>query len=600
MAQWTKEPKRPASSIWRNTLYSMRIHLSAAHKKKFGGIAVLILFSSILDVIGLASVLPLVKAGTSPEVIHTNKYLSWVYEQFNFSSDKSFLLFLVLAVLVFQVARSAFGLFVNYIEGKFMADVATTISKNQFSKYFSLSYFNFNTVKSSAIINHVQQNPASFVSWIVLPIMTIFSEMVILLLIVGMIAAYNLQLFFFILATVGPCTALIYYAVKNKNERLGRSLDQMYPLALSQLTYSIMGYVDIKLANKIDYYKNRFSRFQKDFHDLSMSGIVLNMVPLRGNEMVAVLGIMVIFVYAVFFNDKNQDIIMMVGAFAAAAYRLMPSLNRILNSLMYIGKNQVAIDNMNAYNELYTKVKEMNRDNPIPFSKEIEFKNVSFTFPKAHKPVLNNINLTVKKGEKIGFVGSSGSGKTTLMNILLRFFEQDSGEILVDGKPLKEENLNYWRNLIGYVKQDIFLFDTSIKENIAFGEDNINEELLTASIRQASLDTFIKSLPKGWDSDVGERGSKLSGGQRQRIGIARSLYRNAEILVFDEATSALDTQTEQEVSESIDALSHTNKTIFIIAHRITTLKNCDRIYELKDGEVAGIYQYRDLAEKIFN
>jgi ABC-type multidrug transport system fused ATPase/permease subunit len=169
---------------------------------------------------------------------------------------------------------------------------------------------------------------------------------------------------------------------------------------------------------------------------------------------------------------------------------------------------------------------------------------------------------------------------------------------LVDGKELKEENVDYWRGLIGYVKQDIFMLDSSVKENIAFGEDNVDPQLLDMAIKQASLSNFVTPLPKGVETEVGERGGRLSGGQKQRLGIARSLYRNAQILVFDEATSALDSQTEQEVSEAIDSLSHTNKTIFIIAHRFTTLKNCDRIYELKDGEISGIFTYNELLEKI--
>ena len=158
--------------------------------------------------------------------------------------------------------------------------------------------------------------------------------------------------------------------------------------------------------------------------------------------------------------------------------------------------------------------------------------------------------------------------------------------------------MDYWRSLIGYVKQDIFMIDSSLKENVAFGEEVVDEKLLNLSIKQASLESYVEALPKGVDSEVGERGSRLSGGQRQRVGIARSLYRNAQILVFDEATSALDTQTEQEVTEAIDLLSNTNKTIFIIAHRFTTLKNCDRIYELKDGEISGIFSYNELLEKI--
>lgn len=212
--------------------------------------------------------------------------------------------------------------------------------------------------------------------------------------------------------------------------------------------------------------------------------------------------------------------------------------------------------------------------------------------------MLKDINLKIKKGEKIGIVGSSGSGKTTLMNVLLRFYYEDHGAIRIDGVKLGPEHLIDWRKKIGYVKQDIFLLDATIRENIAFGEGIIDDHRLALAIKQASLEKFIESLPEGLETNIGEKGSKLSGGQRQRISIARSLYRNADILIFDEATSALDNQTELEVTESIDSLSEVNKTIFIIAHRVTTLRNCDRIYDLKEGAIAGIYSYTELVEKI--
>ena len=447
-------------------------------------------------------------------------------------------------------------------------------------------------------MNHVQQNPASFTAWVMLPILMLFSESIILIFIVTLIAVYNLKLFLFILMIIGPASYLLYKSVNTKNEQIGRGLDKMFPQALAAINNSIMGFVDIKLANKIDFYREKFLKYQKEYHNLSMSSIVINMIPFRGYELVAILGIVVIFVYAIFIEGGSQDVIMMVGAFAAAAYRLMPSLNRIMNAIMQVTKNQVAIENLNEYNELYVKQSVMNRNVPIPFEKEITFENISFTFPKSKDPVLKSISFTVKKGEKVGFVGSSGSGKTTLMNILLRFFDEDNGRILIDGQPLKEDNLEYWRSMIGYVKQDIFMIDSNIMENVAFGEDKVDKHQLDLAVKQASLEDFVKTLPKGYDTEVGERGSRLSGGQRQRIGIARSLYRNAQILVFDEATSALDTQTEREVSEAIDSLSDTNKTIFIIAHRITTLKNCDRIYELKNGEISGVYTYNELVEKV--
>lgn len=587
-----------SSQAFRQTYQSLRDHLSSSQKKKLKWIALLIFFSAVLDVFGLASVLPLVKMATEPEVIHSSKYFSFVYDNLHFTNDKNFMVFFIVVILLFQFFKTGFGIFVNYIEGKFMADVANNISRNQFSKYFSLSYFNFNSVKSSRIINHVQQNPASFTAWVMLPILMLFSESIILIFIVTLIAVYNLKLFLFILMIIGPASYLLYKSVNTKNEQIGRGLDKMFPQALAAINNSIMGFVDIKLANKIDFYREKFLKYQKEYHNLSMSSIVINMIPFRGYELVAILGIVVIFVYAIFIEGGSQDVIMMVGAFAAAAYRLMPSLNRIMNAIMQVTKNQVAIENLNEYNELYVKQSVMNRNVPIPFEKEITFENISFTFPKSKEPVLNSISFTVKKGEKVGFVGSSGSGKTTLMNILLRFFDEDNGRILIDGQPLKEDNLEYWRSMIGYVKQDIFMIDSNIMENVAFGEDQVDKHQLDLAVKQASLEDFVKSLPKGYDTEVGERGSRLSGGQRQRIGIARSLYRNAQILVFDEATSALDTQTEREVSEAIDSLSDTNKTIFIIAHRITTLKNCDRIYELKNGEISGVYTYNELVEKV--
>ena len=330
----------------------------------------------------------------------------------------------------------------------------------------------------------------------------------------------------------------------------------------------------------------------------NQTGLLQNLIPIRANELVALTGIVLIFIYAIFLTDNSDQAIVMVSLFAAAAYRLMPSLNRIISSMVYIQKNLVAMDNLNLYSDIEKAKESEPPQQPVTFENSIKINNLSFSFPYSETPTLKNISMEVKKGEKIGIVGSSGSGKTTLMNVLLRFYEEQQGEICIDGKKLGLEHIRGWRNLIGYVKQDIFLMDNSIRDNITFGEWNADEERVRRAVTQASLDNLIDSLPEGLDTIIGERGSKLSGGQRQRISIARSLYRNAQVLIFDEATSALDNQTEQEVSDAIDSLSDSHKTIFIIAHRITTLRNCDRIYELKDGKIDGIYTYKELLEKV--
>nr|WP_246398951.1 ATP-binding cassette domain-containing protein [Hymenobacter luteus] len=233
----------------------------------------------------------------------------------------------------------------------------------------------------------------------------------------------------------------------------------------------------------------------------------------------------------------------------------------------------------------------------IRFQQRVEFDNITFAFPGSDKPVLRNISFTINKGEKIGFIGSSGSGKTTLMNLLLRFYTQQSGEIRVDGVPLRLENTEAWHQLVGYVKQDTFLMQASLRDNITLGESDPDPQRLQYALEQASLADFVESLPQGLDTVSGERGARLSGGQRQRIGVARAMYKQTQILVMDEATSALDTQTEKEVTEAINKLSATDITILIIAHRITTLRQCDRIYELKDGQIVAVHTYEDLIAK---
>lgn len=577
---------------------SLGLHLSAAQKKRMGWQMALIFVSAVLDVFGLASILPIVRLAGEPSVIHKQPLLEWMYVNMHFASEKSFLLFLMISVLVFFVLKSAFGIFVNWLQVRFAGGVAIHITQQQFKKYFNLDFHTFTSLKSSVVTHHIINNPVSYVTWVVLPLMLIASEAIIIFLIVCGIAYYDFKLFVFIICLIGPASYIIFALLKNRSTRIGREMNRIFPLALGTLTQTINGYIDIILAAKTKFYEKRFIRQQAHFQRLSMAAYLQNLIPIRANELVALSGMVLIFIYAIFLTDNQQSALVMVSLFAAAAYRLMPSITRILNSMVYIRKNMAAIENLSLYRDEPGSNNAKTPQEEISFNSSIELSNLFYKFPGKEKYVLNDIEITIRKGEKIGIVGSSGSGKTTLMNLLLRFYTEEKGGIYIDGKKLGPEHLSAWRNKIGYVKQDIFLLDATIRENIAFGEDTADEARLQNAVKQASLEQLIQSLPEGLETQIGERGSLLSGGQRQRISIARSLYRNAEVLIFDEATSALDTQTEQEVTEAIDSLSEVHKTIFIIAHRVTTLKNCDRIYELKDGKVQGVYSYSQLIEKV--
>jgi ABC-type multidrug transport system fused ATPase/permease subunit len=582
----------------RDAFNSLFKHLTAKQKSKMGLLMLLIFISAVFDVFGLASILPLVKFASAPSALHTNHYLDSLYHYLDFTSDKKFLFFLLMCIFGFFIFKSIFGFGVSYLQTRFSGDIAYTITKKQFNKYFGLDFHRFTSIKSSVVTHHIISNPDSYVTWVILPLIMLVSELIIVLLIITGIAIYDIKLFLFIAVIIGPSTYLVFALLKKRSTKIGAEVDRIYPAAMAMLIQTIGGYIDIKLADKEAFYRDKYLDLQQQYHRLNMQSYLQNLIPLRANELVALTGVIIIFIYAIFIQDDSTSAVTMIGLFAAAAYRLMPSLNRIVSSMIYIRKNQTAMNNLSLYEDEVQETKFAGVRKPVVFEKEIHLSNLSFCYPGKEEEVLKGIDIRIKKGEKIGFIGLSGSGKTTLMNVLLRFYVEQKGSIMVDGVPLTPENTTDWRLKIGYVKQDIYLLDASIRENITLGDYPVNESQLDLAIKQASLDKLIDSLPQGVNTLVGERGSKLSGGQRQRISIARSLYRNAEILIFDEATSALDNQTEQEVTESIDSLSDTQKTIFIVAHRITTLRNCDRIYELKDGAVGGVYTYQELIEKV--
>ncbi|HQV00749.1 MAG TPA: ABC transporter ATP-binding protein, partial [Bacteroidia bacterium] len=506
-------------SIFKQTIQSMRMHLSAKQKKEMVWLAVLIFIQGVLDVFGLGLIIPVINIASSPEVITQNKFhLGDIYQFFHFTSTNNFILFILFAVLGFYIAKTAFGLFVYWVSAKFATEVAVHITQHQYDKYYAVSYLDFTNIKSSVITNHVFNNPASYLAWVVNPAIIIFSEIVIVTLIVVAIVWVDITLFACIVAVIGPATFMIYYALKNKSALYGVELDKVIPKVYASLNASVNGYIDVKLAGKETDFRSQYMHHIRKYHDIGQKANFIGLVPLRAYEIVALLSIVVIFVYVLFITAKDASTaVVLVGAFAAAAYRLMPSMNRIVGNLMYIRRSQSTINNLNYYANHIPGNASKPVDGLIAFDKTIVFDKICYRFPDSDKYVLHNITFEVNKGEKIGFVGASGSGKTTLMNILLRFITEGSGQILIDNTPLTEAHLLNWRKLIGYVKQDIFIMDGTIKENIAFGETEVDDRRLMRAISQASLSDLVRSLPDGVNSVVGEKGSRLSGGQRQRI-----------------------------------------------------------------------------------
>lgn len=559
---------------------------------------ILSLASSILDVIGLASLIPVMMVASEPGGVVKNKYFGAAYSALGFQSERSFLLALVGVLLVFFLLKNLFSVWVNYVQTKFTADIGLDILQSQMHKYMNLPFWYFNDLGSGNLINSVVNIPIGYVTGILRVIVVFFSESIIVFVIIISILLYKPILIGLLAAILTPTLLVTYRAMRSRSQQIGEGLNKYRPLAYTISTNLFTGFIELKLANKQHRLRQELLENQRVVQNLDATAYLYSLLPLRIIEMAAIMGVLIIFLYAILFPNSSGNLITLVGLFGAAAYRLMPSINRILTAMVSLKQFQYTVEDLEKFRGDEFNEAPHPHQLPLPFKQTLAFEHVSFSFPGATEPALKDVNVTIRKGEKVGFIGSSGSGKTTLMNILLRFYREQSGHITIDGQPLTAQHLQAWHGIIGYVKQDTFLMDGSIKDNITLGDKEVDEERLRYALEQASLQQFVAGLPEGVDTQIGERGSKLSGGQRQRIGIARAMYKKIEVLVLDEATSALDNETEREVSEAINNLSHTDITILIIAHRITTLRECDRIFELKNGKVWAEHQYNELIQKV--
>lgn len=559
-------------------------------------IAAYSLIGAIIDVAGLSLIIPVMMAANDPGLVMRPGPLHEFMLFSGFQTYESYMVFLAILLLLTFIGKNAIVLLTNALQSRFIYDIATSLAQRQFMKYYNRGYSYFKDTNSADIANNVLNIPVFFAGGVLASIINFLSEFTVLILIIVSVAIANIQLFGALLLVLIPCGFMIYGATKNRLYAIGQKQLQLGYITLQRINQAVFGYVDVRLTNKESFFMNAYVKEQILMNETHKTKHVINMIPTRALEVIGVLGIVVIFIHAFFTSEGSTTVFEFVTIFAAAATRVLPSLNRCLTAVMGMKSQMFALEVLEE-GQLPTEMTKMTT-HPMDFEQSIEFKNMSFSFHGGNRKALAALNLVVKKGERIGVIGESGSGKTTMMNLLLRFLTENEGGIYVDGVKLEAEDTASWRAKIGYVQQHVFLIDESLRQNIAFGEslEEIDEERLINAIEQASLREFVQSLPHGLDTQVGEMGARLSGGQRQRIGIARALYYRSSVLVFDEATSALDSETENAITESIQHLQD-DMTIFVVAHRITTLRNCNRILELKDGKLVHEWTYSDLVHE---
>lgn len=555
--------------------------LTRDEKRKGVGIIVLMIFNALLDFFSLASFLPLIFLLVSPDFLTSNYLISRIYHGLDFSSPASFIIAVSIVVLIFTLIKSALGLWITRAKANFSFSIGSHLSSRMLSSYLEMDYLTFTQSDFTREQNRIANLPIAFANNIIMPLASLLSEGLVFLILLFCIVVYDPKIFLLIIIILAPI-GLLYRFQRNQLKRNSAELKERYPLTLKHALQSVEGLMDIKASGKESFFKTRFENISKSLAKTFVRDHTTQSVATRLTEVIAAFIICFIIIYSVVIDQNYHQKILLLGIYAGASFRMIPSINRILNSILQIKSHEYLFDELNIIS--YQPVQKQESFEAPSFVKTIELINVTFRYPNGTL-VLNNASLIIHKGEKIALVGKSGTGKTTLLLLLLQFLERQSGEIRLDGMMIDSHTAKALTKIFGYVAQNPYLLDGTIAENIAFGlpAEETDTKRIEQLVRELDLEEMVRSLPDGLSTFVGEKGVTLSGGQRQRIAIARALYANAEVLLFDEITNQLDAKSEQEILRTLEKVALQSKTIIMITHHDHLLRYFDRVLSLENG-----------------
>lgn len=567
---------------FRNVNYTVLSIIPKKFRRRGIWVTFTILLRALLNFVGLAALLPILYLILDADSIHSNTYLSAIYERVGFGSDTAFVAAIAVVVVAFIIVKSIVNLLLYRAERDYIYALYRHLSRNLYIDYFNRGLSFIKRSNSAVLSRNVNVVCYTFVAGVLRPLATIFSEAMLFIMLFVSIAIYSPMAALLTLAVFMPAVALYFVLIRQRANRYGDIENEAQRRKYRDVVETYRGYADIELSNAFGQMVSAFDRNIDTIVSVGAKNATIATFPQIFTEIGLACGMALLVILSNAF--QSNDIKILFGIFAVAALRLLPSIRSIMGAWTSLRYNYYTIDIIREADINEPKLNTTDTAEKLPFVDKIEVNNLSFQFDDSDVDTLHNISFTIRRGEKVGINGRSGAGKTTLFNLLLGFYEPTAGTITIDGTELTSENRRQWQNAIGYVSQSVFLTDNTLLANIALGVDETKVDMARVehAVEVAELGDFVKALPKGLHSRIGECGALLSGGQRQRIGIARAIYQGADILFFDEATSALDNATEQSINTSIEALSKKDSqlTIVVIAHRESSLAYCDKIITL--------------------
>ncbi len=576
-------------------LKKLNILLDKRQKKIMVFLVFVMLIGAALELLGVGLIYQAAGVITDPDILENNKMLAKIYEGLHMSDMTQFSMFIMAALIGVFAVKNGYLFFQNKLQFQFVYSNQFATSRRMMINFMQRPYEYYLNADTSVIQRSITSDVNNMYG-LILSLLQLVSEIIVFICLTVYCLTTDVVMTGTVAVLLIGVLVIIKCILKPIMRKAGEENQDYYSGLYKWIDQSVMGIKEIKVANKESYFINEYCKCGAGYVSAVQRYNLYNATPRLLIETVAIAGMILYMMLRIGQGTAVTEIMPQLLTLGVAAMRLIPSANRINNYLTSISyfepffmgvtdnlQEEIRDESVNYDEEAYRKKKDIEK---LPVKKEILLKEITYKYPNSEALIFDKATMRIPVGKSVGIVGTSGAGKTTVVDIMLGLLRLQSGRILADGVEVRDHYESWLKN-IGYIPQTIFMIDSTIRKNVAFGcaDEDIDDGKVWQALKEAQLDEFVKGLPEGLDTGIGERGIRLSGGQRQRIGIARALFEDPEVLVLDEATSALDNDTEAAIMESINHL-HGRKTLIIIAHRLQTIEKCDIVYRVEEGRVS--------------